>query len=86
MKKVPFLGDAPLLGRLFRHEDKSRQKVNLIVFLTPTIVGDQDFREVTTDFLQTKAPEERSTKEAFYDSAKPYDWTKPKNESTTAQK
>ena len=85
-KKVPFLGDVPGLGYLFRHSDKSRQKVNLVVFLTPTIVGDTDFREVTTDFLQTKAPVERDTKEAFYDSAKPYDWTKPKQDTTTAAK
>ncbi len=85
-KKVPFLGDVPGLGYLFRHSDKSRAKVNLVVFLTPTIVGDSDFRETTTDFLQTKAPVERDTKEAFYDSAKPYDWTKPKSETSTAAK
>ena len=85
-KKVPFLGDVPGLGFLFRHSDKSRAKVNLVVFLTPTIVGDSDFRETTTDFLQTKAPVERDTKEAFYDSAKPYDWTKPKSETSTAAK
>ncbi len=85
-KKVPFLGDVPGLGMLFRHSDKSRSKVNLVVFLTPTIVGENDFREVTTEFLQTKAPVERDTKEAFYDSAQPYDWTKPKSETTTAAK
>ena len=85
-KKVPFLGDVPGLGYLFRHSDKSRSKVNLVVFLTPTIVGDSDYREKVTDFLQTKAPVERDTKEAFYDSAKPYDWTKPKSETTTAAK
>ncbi len=85
-KKVPFLGDVPGLGYLFRHSDKSRTKVNLVVFLTPTIVGENDFREVTTEFLQTKAPVERDTKEAFYDSAQPYDWTKPKSDTTTAAK
>lgn len=83
-KKVPFLGDVPGLGMFFRHSDKSRAKVNLVVFLTPTIVGDNDYRETPTDFLQTKAPVERDTKDAFYDSAKPYDWTKPKSTTTTA--
>jgi type II secretory pathway component GspD/PulD (secretin) len=84
-KKVPFLGDVPGLGHLFRHEDKERDKANLVVFVTPTIVGDGDFQESTTDFLQTKQQEERTSKDAFYDSAKPYDWTKPKDEATTAK-
>jgi len=85
-KKVPFLGDVPVLGRLFRHEDKSRDKANLVVFITPTIVGEDDYQPSSTDFLQTKKQEERVTKDAFYDSAKPYDWTKPKSETTTAAK
>jgi general secretion pathway protein D len=85
-KKVPFIGDVPLLGRLFRHQDKSRDKANLVVFVTPTIVGDDDYRLDSTDFLQTKKQEERVTKDAFYDSAKPYDWTKPKDDSKTTAK
>lgn len=36
--KVPFLGDIPLLGRLFRSDRKSRAKTNLMIFLRPTIV------------------------------------------------
>ena len=38
--KVPILGDIPLLGRLFRHESLTDEKVNLIVFLTPHIIRD----------------------------------------------
>jgi type IV pilus assembly protein PilQ len=36
--KIPFLGDLPLLGILFRHSGKTRSKSNLIVFITPHIV------------------------------------------------
>jgi len=36
--KVPFLGDIPLLGLLFREKSTHRNKTNLIVFLTPHIV------------------------------------------------
>lgn len=36
--KVPLLGDIPLLGWLFRHQVKKRNKTNLLVFLKPTIV------------------------------------------------
>jgi general secretion pathway protein D len=36
--KVPLLGDIPLLGRLFKYETQSRQKTNLLVFLTPRVL------------------------------------------------
>jgi type II secretory pathway component GspD/PulD (secretin) len=78
--KVPILGDAPGLGHLFRKSDKRRDKANLVVFITPTIVGDYDFNVASTDFLQTKMADRREPKESFWDSSKPYDWTKPKRE------
>lgn len=36
--KVPVLGDIPLLGRIFTYERKDKEKVNLIVFLTPHVI------------------------------------------------
>ncbi len=36
--KVPFLGDIPWIGRLFRTESTSAQKRNLVIFITPTII------------------------------------------------
>jgi general secretion pathway protein D len=36
--KVPLLGDIPLLGRLFKYQTQSRQKTNLLVFLTPRVL------------------------------------------------
>ncbi|MDR3300853.1 MAG: type II secretion system secretin GspD [Candidatus Accumulibacter sp.] len=38
--KVPLLGDVPLLGALFRYEMHDRSRVNLMVFLRPTILRD----------------------------------------------
>lgn len=38
--KVPFLGDIPLLGRLFRNDYNNNQKDELLVFLTPQILKD----------------------------------------------
>lgn len=40
-KKVPFLGDIPLLGLLFKHTQDSVEKHNLIILLTPTILDDE---------------------------------------------
>jgi general secretion pathway protein D len=36
--KVPFLGDIPLLGNLFKSKSKSAGKTELLIFLTPYIV------------------------------------------------
>lgn len=36
--KVPFLGDIPILGYLFKSEGKSTEKTNLYIFLTPKVV------------------------------------------------
>jgi general secretion pathway protein D len=38
VKKLPLLGDIPILGNLFRSTDKSKVKTELLVFLTPRIV------------------------------------------------
>lgn len=40
--KVPVLGDIPVLGWLFKGRTKTRQKLNLMVFLTPTIIRNID--------------------------------------------
>ena len=39
--KVPFLGDIPVLGHLFRHDIKTDQKNELLIFVTPRIVNDR---------------------------------------------
>ncbi|OPX31000.1 MAG: hypothetical protein B1H08_00025 [Candidatus Omnitrophica bacterium 4484_171] len=36
--KVPLLGDIPVLGYLFRHKNKTTEKKNLMIFITPRIV------------------------------------------------
>jgi general secretion pathway protein D len=38
--KVPLLGDIPWIGSLFRAENKSRAKTNVMVFLRPVIIRD----------------------------------------------
>ena len=47
-KKIPILGDIPLIGRLFKSTSTSRSKRNLIVFMRPTIIRDiASVREVS---------------------------------------
>ncbi len=39
--KVPLLGDIPYLGALFRSENRTRKRTNLMVFLRPVVMRDQ---------------------------------------------
>ncbi|MGB0865876.1 MAG: type IV pilus secretin PilQ [Granulosicoccaceae bacterium] len=39
-RKVPFLGDLPILGRLFRTDLSRDEKNELLIFVTPKIIGD----------------------------------------------
>ena len=55
--KIPFLGDIPGVGRLFRSEGESAQKRNLLIFVTANLVSPggslkkQDVRGVTPNSL-----------------------------------
>ena len=42
--KVPFLGDIPYIGRLFRRDSKVENKRELLIFVTPRIVNDSRTR------------------------------------------
>ena len=48
--RVPILGDLPILGAFFRYDARKRQKVNLMVFLKPTVVRtDAQGKMLTSD-------------------------------------
>lgn len=40
-KKIPILGDIPILGNLFKHKYSKRDKKNLLIFLTATLINSQ---------------------------------------------
>jgi type II secretory pathway component GspD/PulD (secretin) len=79
--KVPFMGDVPVLGLAFRHESKSLDKDNLLIFITPTIVRDADFQPTTTGFLKSSpiGPAKPMNAQTAWNSAKPHDWSNPGN-------
>ncbi|WP_416763536.1 type IV pilus secretin PilQ [Roseateles sp. So40a] len=39
--KVPYLGDIPLLGNLFKNKSRSSAKTELLIFITPKVVSDR---------------------------------------------
>lgn len=54
VSKIPLLGDLPIIGRFFQHTSKSRDKRELIILITPTLVADD-----------TPAPMSRRMKESY---------------------
>ncbi len=75
--KVPVLGDLPGLGLLFRKDSKERNRQNLIIFITPTIVQDSDFQAADSKFLKSTGKEIVSEEWPAWDSGKPRDWSNP---------
>ncbi|NIT59840.1 MAG: type II secretion system secretin GspD [Aliifodinibius sp.] len=41
-KKIPLLGDLPLLGGLFKYQRDQMQKTNLLMFITPHVMSNQE--------------------------------------------
>lgn len=55
VNKVPFLGDLPIVGYLFRDERTEKTKGNLIIFVTPSIVRDsQHMRDLVVNELRER--------------------------------
>ncbi len=55
--KVPFLGDLPFLGAAFRYKEKGKEERELLIFLTPHIIKDDNETVLSRD------SEERSARE-----------------------
>lgn len=61
VSKVPFLGDVPVLGYLFRNVTQVTQKTELVILLKPTVVGVDTWQEElerSRDLLQEWFPDE----------------------------
>lgn len=54
VSKIPLLGDLPIIGRFFRHTSNTRDKREVIILITPTLVADN-----------TPAPMSRRMKESY---------------------
>ena len=40
--RVPFLGRIPLLGRLFKHTTKGKEKTEIVIYIVPHLIQDQE--------------------------------------------
>ncbi len=61
--KIPFLGDLPIIGWLFRSSNKTKNKTDLMIFITPYIIKDQsDIAEINR---MKKAQSDKFEKQTF---------------------
>lgn len=68
--KTPILGDIPVLGWLFRDNSTTKAKTNLLLFLTPYIIRDQDdFRRI----FERKMREREQFIATFYGTSTEYE-------------
>lgn len=68
--KTPILGDIPVLGWLFRDNTTSKVKTNLLLFLTPYIIRNQDdFRRI----FERKMRERQQFIATFYGTSPEYE-------------
>lgn len=57
--KVPLLGDVPVVGGLFRREEHSKRKTDLVILLTPTMMSPQDIAATAAADQQRLYEEQR---------------------------
>jgi hypothetical protein len=62
-KKVPILGDIPVIGALFRSQSVDYRKTNLMIFLTPHIVDDP---EDMVEIMRVKEAQRQEFIRRFY--------------------
>ena len=53
VKKVPILGQIPILGRLFSHTKLETSNLDLLIEITPRIVGDEGLLEPRSESIQS---------------------------------
>ncbi|MBS0190923.1 MAG: secretin N-terminal domain-containing protein [Phycisphaerales bacterium] len=68
VRKLPLLGDIPLLGYLFRDTTKNSRKTVLYIFITPRIVQDPNFEDLR---LLTTGPQHETEVEPLLPKLKP---------------
>lgn len=52
LSKVPFLGDIPWVGNLFKNSTRSNQKAELLIFITPHVIYDEDLDSINKNEIK----------------------------------
>jgi general secretion pathway protein D len=68
-RKVPLLGDLPLLGGLFQHNDVRLSNNEMIIFITPFVISDSAMSDAAKAALEKSKERLNQTKEELGDAA-----------------
>ncbi|MGE0684528.1 MAG: type II secretion system secretin GspD [Candidatus Binatia bacterium] len=68
---VPYIDNVPILGNFFRSDKNSTSKINLLIFLTPHIVGDD------LEIAQRSVNERDRFRDALKENRAPERWQRP---------
>ena len=79
VNKVPWLGDIPVLGWLFKFESRHPVKTNLLIFLTPYILNESGDltalssrkSEAMTEYIEVNKIEGLESRKAFLETINP---------------
>ena len=75
--KIPLLGDIPIIGEFFKHTSKSRDKREIIIVVTPYLVGED---EISQSPMSQPMRDWYTQQEKSKESMEAYDFKKPKDD------
>ncbi|MBE8954996.1 MAG: pilus assembly protein N-terminal domain-containing protein [Quinella sp. 2Q5] len=74
VQKIPLLGDIPIIGEFFKHTSKSRDKRELIIVVTPYLVGED---ERSQSPISAAMMEWMYQEQQYIDAMNNFDFAKP---------
>ncbi len=77
VEKIPLLGDIPILGEFFKHTSKSRDKREIIIVVTPYLIGED---EVSRTPMSKPMREWFIEEENYRQAMEKFDFTRPYEE------
>ena len=87
VEKIPLLGDIPILGEFFKHTSKSRDKRELIIIVTPYLVGADEISQTPVSRpMREWIIQEYDYRQSMenFDATKPYEEPELVDEKTGA--
>jgi type IV pilus assembly protein PilQ len=68
-KKVPILGDIPIIGNIFKTTRKVKIQTNLVIYITPHVIQNGDTVNLSDELKKFNINEQKGFRENFFDDA-----------------
>ncbi|GBC59824.1 general secretion pathway protein GspD [Desulfonema ishimotonii] len=70
LRKIPFLGDIPMIGRIFANQDTNDTRTDIIMAITPIVTRNQEIPEIGVTQVWSGAEDHFSVSEPYENIAK----------------